>query len=147
MSAAQSNDGPWLIHFFRRHPSDNPDEEVPGRAFLDTCPPKVRATMLAVLGAVSEAPPPKFSGGGYWEAMRDEMAGYYEVRVDGPQRRHFRLFCLLERHGGEIGLGGPAIVIITGMSKAFRTEFKASDYRRVRRLGEEYKKRTPRSFA
>ena len=39
------------------------------------------ATMLAVLGAVADAPPPKFSGGGYWEVMRDEMSGFYEVRV------------------------------------------------------------------
>jgi len=68
--------------------------------------------MLAVLRAVAAAPSPKFSGGGYWEAMRDEMAGYYEVRGDGPQRKRFRLFCLLERHGAEVGLGGPAIVII-----------------------------------
>jgi hypothetical protein len=59
--------------------------------------------MFAVLKAVSEAPPPRFSGGGYWEAMHDEMAGYYEVRVDGPKRRHYRLFCVLERAGDAVG--------------------------------------------
>jgi len=60
---------------------------------------------------------------------------------------HFRLFCVLERHGTDVGLGGPAIIVIAGMVKPFRTEFKATDYRRVRRLGEEYRKRTPRSVA
>ena len=28
-------------------------------------------------------PPPSFSGGGKWEAMHDDMAGYFEVRVQG----------------------------------------------------------------
>jgi len=36
-----------------------------------------------VLDAVAEAPPPAFSGGGKWEAMHDEMAGFYEVRIQG----------------------------------------------------------------
>jgi len=30
------------------------------------------------------APPPRFSGGGKWEAMHGDMAGYYEVRATGP---------------------------------------------------------------
>ena len=101
--------------------------------------------MLAVLKAVAEAPPPSFSGGGYWEAMHDEMKGYYEIRVNGPKREHFRLFCLLERGGVDVGLKGPSIVIITGMSKKFRTTFRNRDYEAVRELADEYKKRTPRS--
>jgi hypothetical protein len=137
-----------LIYFFRRHSADDRGESVPDRDFLDACPTKVRATMLAVFGAVADAPPPKFSGGGYLEVMRDEMAvSYCEVRFNGPQRKHFRLFCVLERHGSDVGLGGPAVIVIAGMAKPFRTEFKASDYRRVRRLGDEYRKRTPRSVA
>ena len=147
MTNTSSGSEPSLIYFFRRRSADDRNVSVPGREFLDACPTKVRATMLAVLGAVADAPPPKFSGGGYWEVMRDEMAGFYEVRVNGPQRKHFRLFCVLERHGTDVGLGGPAIIVITGMAKPFRTEFKATDYRRVRRLGEEYQKRTPRSVA
>ncbi len=91
MANTRSGNEPWLIYFFRRHSADDRGESVPGRDFLDACPTKVRATMLAVLGAVADAPPPRFSGGGYWEVMRDEMAGYYEVRVNGPQRKHFRL--------------------------------------------------------
>ena len=47
--------------------------------------------------AVAAAPPPAFSGGGKWEAMHGEMSGFFEVRVDGPQRHHYRLFCVLER--------------------------------------------------
>ena len=31
-----------------------------------------------------------------WEAMHGEMGGYYEIRVTGPGREHFRLFCRLE---------------------------------------------------
>jgi hypothetical protein len=37
----------------------------------------------AVLEAVAAAPPPSFSGGGKWEAMHEDMAGFYEVRVQG----------------------------------------------------------------
>lgn len=75
--------------------------------------------MVAVLRAVAEAPPPAFSGGGFWEAMHGEMNGFYEVRVDGPKREHFRLFCVLERDGERLGLGGPSIVLIDGRSKPF----------------------------
>jgi hypothetical protein len=136
-------EGPWRIHFFQR-PGDR---AVPGRDFLELCPVKVRQTMLAVLKAVADAPPRAFSGGGYWEAMHDDMAGYYEIRVDGPDRRHYRLFCLLEREGEGLGLGGPSIVIIVGKDKAFRTTLSKRDYEQVRALGNEYRSRTPRSVA
>ena len=69
---------------------------MPAADFLDGCPPKVRGTILAVLDAVAAAPPPAFSGGGKWEAMHGDMGGYYEIRVTGPGREQFRLFCLLE---------------------------------------------------
>jgi hypothetical protein len=137
--------GPWLIHFFRRHRGDDPDQSVPAREYLDACP--VAARLIAVVKAVADAPPPAFSGGGKWEAMHGDMAGYYEVRVDGPQRRHYRLFCLLERDGARVGLGGPSLVIITGMDKPFRSTFSGDDYAKVRRLGDEYKRRIPRSAA
>jgi hypothetical protein len=136
---------PWRKHFFRRHPHDDPSEAVPAKDFLLGCPEKVRAMMLAVVNAVADAPPPQFSGGGKWEAMHDEMAGYYEIRVDGAGRHHYRLFCLLERDGGKVGLGGPSLVLITGKDKPFRTVLTARDYAEVRRLGSEYLSRTPRS--
>lgn len=98
-----------------------------------------------MLKAVADAPPNAFAGGGYWEAMHGTMAGYYEVRVDGRDRRHHRVFCLLEREGARFGLGGPSIVVIAGMDKPFRTTFTERDYERVRRLGDEYRSRVPRS--
>ena len=139
--------GPWLIHFFQRHRQDDAAGSIPGRDFLDACPDPVAAKIVAVLEAVAEAPPPQFSGGGMWEAMHDDMAGYYEIRVDGPGRRHYRLFCVLERHGADLGLGGPSIVIITGKVKPFGTKLARSDYREVRALGDECQRRTPRSVA
>ena len=134
---------PWLIHFFQRDAGDDAAQAVPGRDFLERCP--IAARMAAVLRVVADAPPNSFAGGGYWEAMHGTMAGYYEVRVDGPDRRHYRLFCVLERDGARLGLGGPSIVVITGMEKPFRTTFTERDYARVRQLGDEYRSRVPRS--
>lgn len=137
--------GAWFIYYFQRHREDDPLRAVPGRAFLAACPTKVQAMMKAVLGAVANAPPPAFSGGGKWEAMHGQMAGFYEVRVDGPKRRHYRLFCLLERDGASVGLAGPSIIIVSGKDKPFRTELAAEEYGEVRGLGLEYSNRTPRS--
>lgn len=77
--------------------------------------------------------------------MHGDMAGFYEVRVDGPQRRHYRLFCVLERDGAAVGLGGPSLVLITGKTKPFLTVLSKADYAEVRALGAEYRKRRPRS--
>lgn len=82
---------PWLIHFFQRHTADDPARSVPAIDFLDQLSTKVVADIRAVLDAVAEAPPPAFSGGGMWEAMHGEMAGFYEVRVTGAGMNH-RLF-------------------------------------------------------
>lgn len=75
-----------------------------------------------MLDAVAEAPPPAFSGGGRWEAMRDEMAGFYEVRVKGADKQNHRLFCVLERDADD--LGGSSIVVIDGLPKSLRTAAK-----------------------
>lgn len=141
---AASRRASWAVEFFQRHRKDDPGQAVPARDFLDACPQQVAARILAVVKAVADAPPPAFSGGGYWEAMHDEMSGFYEVRVD-HERRHYRLFCLLERNGADVGLDGPTLVLITGMVKPFRTVFSDDDYRRVRELGEEYQGRVPRN--
>lgn len=107
--------------------------------------------MLATLDAVAEAPPPRFSGGGKWEAMHGDMNGYYEVRAQGPKREQFRLFCILENADRieleRRGLPGPAIAGITGMRKPSMTKFSAGDYKKVRRLGDDYKSKAPRSIA
>ena len=136
---------PWRIHFFQRHEEDDPTQTVPAQVFLEACPDKVSAKIVAVLRAVADAPPPAFSGGGMWEAMHDEMSGYYEVRADGLQRKHYRLFCLLERDGAALGLGGPSIVLIDGREKAYLTELRKEDYAAVKKLGDEYRARKPRN--
>lgn len=124
------------------------DESTPAIAFLDACPVRVKATMLAVLAAVAASPPPRFSGGGKWEAMHGDMGGYYEVRVTGPGREQFRLFCILENAEPAIlaqrGLPGPALAVITGLRKPWRTAFTEADYRHVREMGTAYLTSYPR---
>ncbi len=124
---------------------------VPVEDFLDSAPAKVEATILAVLEAVRAAPP-AFSGGGKWEAMHGAMAGYYEIRVTGPGRRHYRLFCMLDNGSAEElaerGFAGPQIVVVNGMVKDHMTEFTDAEYRRnVRNLGEDYLATLPRPVA
>lgn len=141
-----SSDDAHAIVFFQRHADDDPDETVPGRVFLrEVCPAGVRAKFVAVLNAVAAAPPKRFAGGGAWEAMHGDMTGWFEVRKDGPGRHHYRLFCLLdhEAHGQDM----PFLVIIDGRDKPFRTELSSADYAAVRDLGDEYRKRNPRSIA
>lgn len=129
---------PWLIHFFQRHTADDSQREVPVETFLDTLPDKVVAEILAVLDAVAEAPPPAFRGGGKWEAMHDELAGFYEVRVQGAGRNH-RLFCVLERDASD--LGGSSIVLIDGLSKPKRSAAHPRDYRRALKMRAEFESR------
>jgi len=135
---------PWAIVYY-----DAPDPSDSPAAFLDGCPAKVDATMAAVLGAVAAAPPPRFSGGGYWEAMHGTMTGYFEVRKQGPNREQFRLFCILENPENKAELEktsvpGPVIAVLTGMRKPFGTVFSDADYQHVRELGESYRNTFPR---
>ncbi|MGH2965142.1 MAG: hypothetical protein ACRDMH_07150 [Solirubrobacterales bacterium] len=127
------------------------DGSVPASDFLDGCPTKVRARLLATVDAVAEAPPPQFSGGGQWEAMHGDMSGYYEVRGRGPGREQFRLFCVLENGDDEElarrGLEGPAIAVINGLRKPWMTTLSKADYRRVRRLGSDHMSNYPRRIA
>lgn len=141
--ARPSADAVHEIVFFRRHPTDDPHRRTPGREALNAWPTKVRATARAALRAVAEAPPKRFAGGGYWEAMHGEMTGWFEVRVDGPGRRHYRLFCRLDYEAE--GRHNPLLVVIDGRDKPFRTALTDSDYAQVRALGDEYFSRNPRS--
>ena len=139
-----SSDDVHDIVYFRRHVDDDPTTATPGQAFLTACPEKVRATMRAVLIAVAAAPPKRFAGGGYWEAMHGDLTGWFEVRVDGPPRRtHYRLFCLLDYEASPTQ--APLLVIIDGRAKAFRTTLSSRDYAAVKQLGDEYRARQPRS--
>ena len=101
--------------------------------------------MKAVLVAVATSPPKRFAGGGYWEAMKGDMTGWFEVRVNGPKRHHYRLFCRLDYEA--VGLDKPQLVVIDGNDKPFQTELSAADYAAVRTLGDEYLARNPRSLA
>lgn len=136
--------GPWAIEFFQRHFDEDAGETVPAQVFLDAVPDRVAAKMVAVVQAVAAAPPPAFSGGGMWEAMHDEMSGVYEVRVD-YNGTHYRLFCVLERDGANVGLTGASIVLIDGRSKKYRTTISAREYKTIRSLVDEYLRRRPRS--
>jgi Txe/YoeB family toxin of Txe-Axe toxin-antitoxin module len=131
---------------------EGPAGTVPAADFLDACPTKVEATILAVLEAVRAAPPPQFSGGGKWEAMHGTMGGYYEIRVTGPGRTHYRLFCRLDNGSPEelalMGFDRPQIAVVNGMSKTHRTEFSDREYqKRVRDLGDDYVSTFPRRIA
>jgi hypothetical protein len=99
---------------------------VPGREALNSWPPGVRAKARARLITVAAAPPYRFSGGGYWEAMSDEMAGRYELRVDGESRHHYRLFCVIDARAQRAMK--PYVAVIQGPDKSFRTTFTSSQY-------------------
>ena len=137
MASTASPRDPWLIHFFQRHPSDDPGESVPARDFFDGLAGKVAAEIHAVLDAVAEAPPPSFAGGGKWEVMHGDMAGVYEVRVQGDGRNH-RLFCLLVRNAAD--LGGASIVCLGGLSKSRRRAAEPKDYARIRSYRAEFER-------
>jgi hypothetical protein len=99
--------------------------------------------MRAVIQAVADAPPPRFSGGGYWEAMKGDMSGWFEVRIDGPPNRtHYRMFCLLDYEA--IGIDEPLLVLVDGRCKKFRTTLKQSEYAAIREMGERYWSLNPR---
>jgi len=63
----------------------------------------------------------------------------------------FALFCLLENGADDEllkrGLTKPAIAVITGMRKPWRTKFSEADYSGVRSLGDEHKASHPRRIA
>lgn len=141
---APSSDDAHEIVYFKRHPLDDPEEAAPARVFMRSCPPGVRAKFAAVLTAVAAAPPKRFAGGGYWEAMKGDMSGWFEIRVDGPNRHHYRLFCRLDYEA--TNRPKPLLVVVAGLSKPFRTVLSQSDYAKVRALGDEYFARNPRSI-
>lgn len=137
---------PWSVVYYEAS-----DGTVPALEFLDACPGKLEGEFTAVLDAVADAPPPRFSGGGKWEAMHGEMTGYHEIRLTGPGREQFRLFCLLDNASDEElrgrGLTKPAIAVLDGRRKPWRTILSAADCRAVKKLGEDHKRQHPRRIA
>jgi hypothetical protein len=122
--------------------------EPAAEVFLADVSDGVREHVDSILSALLARDPTRFRGGGYWEAMRGDMRGWFELRCTGPRREQFRLFCLLENGTSlelaDLGLDGPTIVLITGLRKPHRTVFSASDYARVRREGDAYRNHVPR---
>jgi hypothetical protein len=54
-----------------------------------------------------------------WEAMHGSMGGYYEIRVSGPGKVQYRLFCILDNAKNrdeleERGFLEPQIAVING---------------------------------
>lgn len=132
---------PFLIKFLVCE-----DGSHPGYDFLKSSPLKVRAKMRAVLVAVSEAPPWRFSGGGMWEAMHGKLQGFYELRVNEPGTRvHFRLFCLLEGNVNHSNQG--YLVVLDGDSKKRGTLLSPRRYDEIKALGDYYWTTDPRPVA
>jgi len=79
------------------------------------------------------------------------MGGYYEIRLTGPGRRQYRLFCILDNgNSGELlerGFDAPQIAAIAGMVKDSGEKFSDRDYAKVRKLGGEYLAELPRCIA
>lgn len=140
---AESQGDTWKVAYFRRHKDDDPNEPIPARTYLKEAPAKVAAFFNVVIVQVAAAPPTKFAGGGYWEAMHGDMTGYFEIRKK-YRGMHHRLFCLLDQDATD---SKPLLTALCGMTKPDRTTFSDSDYAAVRALGEEYLARNPRSLA
>jgi hypothetical protein len=130
---------PWDIVFFESIAGT--DAAVPGLDFLDACPAKVAARIVAVLEAVAASPPPRFGGGGYWEAMHGDMNGFYEVRV-GHGTFNYRLLCLLVNPFVDAASGAsrPAVVCLTGFRKPVRSAANERDYRAARSARDEFQR-------
>src|SRR5690606_27200950 len=114
------------------------DESMPAEDFLDSCPDSVQDDFAAILIAVATSPPHKFAGGGMWEAMHGDMRGWYEARKDF-QRRHYRLFCLLDTKARS--RAKPLLVVVDGR------EIDATDYKKIRAPEERYRKTPPPPIA
>lgn len=143
-----SSDATHEVAFFKRHAGDDPTRAAPGLNALLGFPVKVRARLLATLAAVAKAPPKRFAGGGQWEAMHGDMTGHFEARVTSSTpngKWHYRLFCLLDYETA--GRTSPLLTVIDGAAKPYRTTLSAARYDEVRKRGEEYLRRSPRSLA
>ena len=112
------------------------------REFFNALPAKVQAKLTSILVAVATAPPGRFAGGGYWEAMHGQMRGFYEIRADF-QKMHHRLICLLDYEA--IESSGPLLVIVAGLSKPIGTTIKPEVYADVKSAGLKYLSVNPRA--
>jgi hypothetical protein len=113
------------------------------REFFSAVPAKVQAKLSSILVAVATAPPGRFAGGGYWEAMHGQMRGFYEIRADF-QKIHYRLICLLDYEA--IESSAPLLVIVAGLSKPIGKTIKSEIYADVKSAGMQYLSGNPRAI-
>ena len=140
MSASPSD--PWTVAYFVV-PGDGPrPPTVPAKDYLwQECPAGVAAFFSAVIAQVAAAPPPRFAGGGYWEAMHGDLTGFHEIRKK-YRGMNYRIFCRLDAQS----LGTPPLLtLLCGRTKPDRTVFSTADYREVLQLGQDYLSSNPRS--
>ncbi len=112
--------------------------------FIKQSPTAVRSKFFSLLSLIAKAPPKRFSGGGYWEAMRGPMQGWQELRVGGPGRTHYRLFCIHDYEA--LNYEKPLLVVFAGMKKKNGEVFSKFDYARVKNFGDEYLSKNPRQL-
>jgi hypothetical protein len=93
-------------------------------------PDSVAKKLKAVLEAVADAPPHKFRGGGYWEAMHGNMKGFHEIRLQGSDNFLYRFFCVVTK----ISESQERITVLASMRKRKGEKFTTSEYNRVREL-------------
>jgi hypothetical protein len=85
--------------------------------------------------------------------MHGSMGGYYEIRVSGPGKVQYRLFCILDNAKNrdeleERGFLEPQIAVINGMSNPSGEVFMDGDYKaHVRDLGDDCPSTFPRRIA
>ncbi|WP_375742807.1 hypothetical protein NR800_29055 [Corallococcus interemptor] len=136
---------PWDLHYFKRHKDDDLQQSLPAREFLLSCPKGVRGKFVSCVNFIARTPPPKLPRNKYFDPMTGDLTGVHEVRIDGPDRRHYRLFVKLERAGLLDGLKRPSVVLLWGLDKPFKTTAREEDYQQLLKLYQEYEKRSPRN--
>lgn len=134
---ARPND-PYRVVFY----APEANTTSPGEDFLNSCPSGIRGRFLTLLVEIAKAPPFRFRGGGLWEAMHGDMTGWFEIRVDSNRSSHYRLFCVLDQVA--LNYQEHLLVVITGRTKKYRTTLAANEYRKIKKLGDEYFSRNPR---
>ena len=114
----------------------------PGEEYLSGCPVGIRGRFLAALVEIAKAPPFRFRGGGLWEAMHGTMTGWFEVRINSGHREHYRLFCVLDHEAQNFE--ERLLVVISGRTKKYGTTLDSAEYRKIKKLGDEYFAQNPR---
>lgn len=80
--------------------------------------------------------------------MHGVLTGFFEARVTSSSpsgRMHYRLFCVLDYDAQ--GASKPILCVVDGESKRVATTLSGARYADVAKLGTEYRKENPRSFA